>query len=194
MTVWYHHLGSALSVAGVSRAFLSAKGSSSSSSSSESGSTTFWTGGLGGFAGAGAGGERLAIGTGRGGAGGREDGVLPMLRPETSGGGGDIDCLAFSVTTLSLLVELLRIDRSTWRLTSVHVSLLGKFIVGVTVGVDRAVELLKRHERRDKLVVGAKETAEPFFGFNMVDLWRLVREKHEGARRERDLHNEGSFV
>lgn len=81
-----------------------------------------------------------------------------------------MDCLAFSVTTVNLLIELLRIDGSTWTLTSVHVSLLGKFIVGVTVGVDRAVELLKSHERRDKLVVGAKETAEPLFGFNVVDL------------------------
>lgn len=196
MAVRYHHLGSALSVAGVSRAFLSANGSSSSSSSSESGSTTFWTGGLGGFAGAGAGagGERLAIGTGRGGAGGRGDGELPMLRPETSGGGGDMDCLAFSVTTVNVLVELLRMDGSPLRLTSVHMSLLGKFIVGVTVGVNRAVELLKSHERRDKLVVGAKETAEPLFGFNVVDLWQLVREKYQAKRREGDLHNEGSFV
>lgn len=38
-------------------------------------------------------------------------------------------------------------------------SLLGQLVVGIAVGVDRAVELLEGHECLDELVVGVKEGA-----------------------------------
>ena len=48
--------------------------------------------------------------------------------------------------------------------------MLRKVIVGITVGVDRAIQLLKCHEGCDELVVGVQETAKPLLRFNKVDL------------------------
>lgn len=45
-----------------------------------------------------------------------------------------------------------------------------EFVIGVTVGIDRAVQLLKRHERGDELVVGLDEGSKPLFGFDVLNL------------------------
>lgn len=55
-------------------------------------------------------------------------------------------------------------------LTSVRVGLFGEFVIRVTVGIDRAIQLLKRHERGNELVVGLDEGSEPFFGFDVLNL------------------------
>lgn len=48
--------------------------------------------------------------------------------------------------------------------------LFGKLIVRVTVGIDRAVKLLKRHESVHKFVVGMQEATQPLLFFNIIDL------------------------
>ena len=48
--------------------------------------------------------------------------------------------------------------------------LLGKLIIRVTVRIDRAVELLKRHEGVHEFVVGMQQSTQPLLFFNMMDL------------------------
>lgn len=48
--------------------------------------------------------------------------------------------------------------------------LLSELVVRVTVCIDRAVELLKRHEGVHKLVVGVQQSTQPLLFFNMMDL------------------------
>lgn len=49
-------------------------------------------------------------------------------------------------------------------------SLLCQFVIGVTVRFDGVIKLFVSHESVDKLVVGMKETAQPLFAFNLVNL------------------------
>lgn len=49
-------------------------------------------------------------------------------------------------------------------------SLLGKLVIGITVCIDRAIQLLESHERGDELVIGLDEGAEPFFSLDMLDI------------------------
>lgn len=86
-----------------------------------------------------------------------------------------MDCLPFSDTT----GELSEQERETGSLhkgsrTSVDVSLLGKLVIRITVGVNGPVELLERHEGGDELIVGSQKAAEPLLRFNMVDLRQFV--------------------
>lgn len=50
--------------------------------------------------------------------------------------------------------------------------LLGEVVVRVAVGVEGLVQLLKRHEGVDELVVGVEQAAEPLLTFNVVNLAR----------------------
>lgn len=45
--------------------------------------------------------------------------------------------------------------------TAIQVRLLSQLVVRVAVGVNRAIQLLECHERRDELVVGVEQAAEP---------------------------------
>ena len=56
-------------------------------------------------------------------------------------------------------------------LTSVTVCHLGNFVIRVAVSVNRAIQLLKRHQGRHELVICVKETAEPLFMFDVMDLF-----------------------
>jgi hypothetical protein len=48
--------------------------------------------------------------------------------------------------------------------------LLGKLVVRVTVRINRAVELLKRHEGVHEFVVGMQQSTQPLLFFDMMDL------------------------
>lgn len=54
--------------------------------------------------------------------------------------------------------------------TSVKVGLLGEFVIGITIGVDRSVELLKGHECMHKLIVGMEQASKPLLVLDMMDL------------------------
>lgn len=70
--------------------------------------------------------------------------------------------------------------------------LLGKLIVRVTVRVDRAVELLKRHEGVHEFVVSMQQPTQPLLFFNMMDLdivsFSTLSKDSENA------HNEALFA
>lgn len=51
--------------------------------------------------------------------------------------------------------------------------LFGEFVIGVTVCINGAVQLLKCHERGDELVVSLDEGPKPFFGFDILNLYVL---------------------
>lgn len=70
--------------------------------------------------------------------------------------------LPFNATTVvDVLVGLARILWGIGQVqhTSVKVGLLGEFVIRVTVGVDRSIELLKSHERMHKLIVGVEQAS-----------------------------------
>lgn len=54
--------------------------------------------------------------------------------------------------------------------TSVKVGLLGEFVIGITIGVDRAIELLKSHKCMHKLIVGMEQASKPLLVLDMMDL------------------------
>lgn len=55
-------------------------------------------------------------------------------------------------------------------LTSVKVSLFGKFIVRVTVSIDRSIKLFERHQGVNQLIVGMKQSSQPLFMLDVVNL------------------------
>lgn len=52
--------------------------------------------------------------------------------------------------------------------------LFGQLIFRVAVCVDRAIQLLERHESHDKFIVGVEEPAKPLFVFHMMNLYKSV--------------------
>ena len=48
--------------------------------------------------------------------------------------------------------------------------LLGHFIIGIAIGIDRPVQLLKSHQRGNKLIICMKEGSKPLFGVHIMDL------------------------
>lgn len=60
------------------------------------------------------------------------------------------------------------------QLTSVEMGLLCEFVVRVAVGVDGLVELLKRHEGVDQLIVGVKQRAQPLLVVDVMNLCSQV--------------------
>lgn len=85
------------------------------------------------------------------------------------------------------------------RLTSVKVSLFGKFIVRVTVSIDGSIELFERHQGVNQLIVGMKQSSQPLFMLDVVNLSlvsisysrRLV--SGENSRNVR-LYDEGVYT
>ena len=56
--------------------------------------------------------------------------------------------------------------------TSIEMRLLGQLVVRIAVGIEGVVQLLKRHERVDELVVGMKQAPKPLLAFDIVNLNR----------------------
>lgn len=56
------------------------------------------------------------------------------------------------------------------RHTSVQVRLFGNLVVRVAVGVNGLIELLVRHERVDKLIVGMQQATQPLLMLDVVNL------------------------
>jgi len=54
-------------------------------------------------------------------------------------------------------------------------------VVRVAVSVDRAVQLLERHECSHKLVVRVKQASEPLLGFDVMNLESSVL-RHAGEQ------------
>ena len=48
--------------------------------------------------------------------------------------------------------------------------LLGYIIIGITVGIDGPIELLKSHQSSYELVIGVEQTSKPLLGFDVIDL------------------------
>lgn len=103
-----------------------------------------------------------------------------MLRPAISAAGsvGEPGAFPFSAITEGKCQRVcpdeiggLGPDRHT----SVKVSLLGELVVGVAVRVNRAVQLLECHQRRDELIVCVQETTEPLLRLHMMNLQMSVQ-------------------
>jgi hypothetical protein len=57
--------------------------------------------------------------------------------------------------------------------TSIKMSLLGKFVIRITVRVNGTIELFERHESMDKLIIGMKQSSKPLLFLNMMDLYMI---------------------
>ena len=58
--------------------------------------------------------------------------------------------------------------------------LLSQFVLGVAVGVNRAVQLLEGHQSHDELIIGMQQATKPLFVLYVMNLgiYLVVRPPH----------------
>jgi hypothetical protein len=50
-----------------------------------------------------------------------------------------------------------------------------QLVVGVAVRIDRAIQLLERHESRNEFIIRVQQAAQVLLGLDMVDLDRVSK-------------------